>query len=154
MIDFSLNCNEQQLRNLASSLAEVQQSDLVVYLIGDLGSGKTTFARAFIRASGYEEQIVSPTYSRLQVYNCHARQVLHMDFYLAQEKAEDSAMLLADYLDDPVTLLIEWPDNCENLPAADLLINITGTGDSRAVQLRSNSTRAQSCIQQLKQMRC
>ncbi|HSM68854.1 MAG TPA: tRNA (adenosine(37)-N6)-threonylcarbamoyltransferase complex ATPase subunit type 1 TsaE, partial [Xanthomonadales bacterium] len=60
--------DEDAMTGLAAALAGVLQAPLVVYLQGDLGSGKTTFTRALIQALGYPGRVKSPTYGLLELY--------------------------------------------------------------------------------------
>ena len=72
---------ERDLEVFAKKIASVIRAPLVIWLEGDLGAAKTTFARALIQALGYEGRVKSPTYGLLEHYSLEALQVLHLDLY-------------------------------------------------------------------------
>lgn len=83
----------------------------VVELTGDLGAGKTTLARAIMRALGHEGEVPSPTFTILETYDGPDLRVpvVHADFYRLETPEEAYELGLDDYRDDAV-LLAEWPD--------------------------------------------
>ena len=101
---------ESDLEKFAYSFAQVLRAPLVIWLEGDLGTGKTAFARALIHALGYEGKVKSPTYTLLEEYRPGSLQVLHMDLYRISDPGEIEFLGLADMLDEQTILLIEWPD--------------------------------------------
>jgi len=101
---------EQQLESFATRFAHEVHAPLVIWLEGDLGAGKTSFARALIRALGHKGRVKSPTYGLLEQYQVGLLQVLHMDLYRISDPGELEFLGLADLLDERTILLIEWPD--------------------------------------------
>ena len=102
--------HEQQLESFAGKLAHAIRAPLVLWLVGDLGAGKTTFARSLIHALGYPGRVKSPTYGLLEHYQTDLVQVLHLDLYRINDPGELEFLGLADLLDEQTILLIEWPD--------------------------------------------
>lgn len=106
---------------LAQDLAMVAEPGWVIRLEGDLGAGKTTFARAFIRclAADPHLEVPSPTYTLVQRYDEAAPAVLHADLYRLTDPDEMVELGLDD-ADDLAIRLIEWPDNAgpEAFPGA------------------------------------
>jgi tRNA threonylcarbamoyladenosine biosynthesis protein TsaE len=98
---------------------------LVVYLSGDLGAGKTTLVRGFLRAKGFTGSVKSPTYTLVESYNLTDSTVVHLDLYRLREPSELDALGLRD-MDRPGHIwLIEWPERGEGrLPPADLSITL------------------------------
>jgi tRNA threonylcarbamoyladenosine biosynthesis protein TsaE len=93
----------------------------VVTLSGELGSGKSTFARGALRALGVRGPIKSPSYTLLETYELPTVQVLHLDLYRLHDPAELENLGLADYHRPGHLWLIEWPERGEGrLPPADL----------------------------------
>src|SRR5579883_2480879 len=86
---------------LAARLAEQARPGDVIALRGDLGSGKTTFARAFIRALGGGEEVPSPSFTLVQLYELAAATVWHFDLYRLRSPEEAWELGIA---------LIEWPE--------------------------------------------
>lgn len=110
--------NEQSTVKLACDVLSMVQEGDVIALSGDLGAGKTTFARALIRAAAGDErlEVPSPTFTLVQSYVLPRHAILHVDLYRVHE-AEELAELGLDEAEGAVTL-IEWPDRAgEALPA-------------------------------------
>src|SRR5262245_31130660 len=105
---------------LAVSLAAVLKPGDMVALSGDLGSGKTTFARALIRhlAGDATLEVPSPTFTLLQVYDLVEGPVVHADLYRVQAAEELVEMGFDDLARDTV-VLVEWPDRAAGLLRAD-----------------------------------
>lgn len=95
---------------LATELARLLRAGDVVALEGDLGAGKTAFARAVIRAiTARDEEVPSPTFTLVQIYEAPGFDIWHFDLYRL-EKPEDAFELgIEDAISDGLTL-IEWPD--------------------------------------------
>jgi tRNA threonylcarbamoyl adenosine modification protein YjeE len=95
---------------LAEDIAMIAAPGWVIRLDGDLGAGKTTFARAFIRALAKDAslEIPSPTYTLVQRYDEADPPVLHADLYRLSDPSEMVELGLEDE-DDPAIRLIEWP---------------------------------------------
>ena len=123
---------EQQLDYFAKRFALTIKAPLVIWLEGDLGAGKTTFARSLIRALGYEGRVKSPTYGLLEHYQMDSLQVLHMDLYRISDPAELEFLGLVDLLDQNTILLIEWPDKGGQwLPEPDFVFTFSYAGEGR-----------------------
>ncbi len=89
----------------------------IVALSGDLGSGKTTFTQGVADALGIKDQVTSPTFVLLKVYdtaNAIFKRLVHVDAYRLQKNTEIGTIGLTDYVTDPHNLiLIEWPEIVE-----------------------------------------
>lgn len=124
--------------SLAVSLAQRVSYPLVVYLRGEIGTGKTTFARAFLRAKGVDGAIKSPTFTLFESYDTASGPVFHLDLYRIGAAAELEYLGLRDLVATPAWWLIEWPENGVGyLPAADLEIALTYANEGRQVELRA-----------------
>jgi tRNA threonylcarbamoyladenosine biosynthesis protein TsaE len=82
----------------------------VVALSGDLGTGKTTLARAIIAALGHRGEVPSPTYTILETYEGLRLPLVHADFYRLEDPSEVAELGLDDYREG-AALLAEWPDH-------------------------------------------
>ncbi|HJR13555.1 MAG TPA: tRNA (adenosine(37)-N6)-threonylcarbamoyltransferase complex ATPase subunit type 1 TsaE [Rhodanobacteraceae bacterium] len=134
--------NESATMALARRLAPAVLDGGVVFLRGELGAGKTTFARALLRALGVGERVKSPTYSLLERYALDGRDAFHLDLYRIADAGELEWLGL-DELDAPETIvLVEWPERGGGaLPAPDLEVALEHDGAARRGYLTPASTR-------------
>ena len=124
--------DEAGMKALAASMAASVKPPLVVYLEGDLGSGKTTFTRALIHALGYPGRVKSPTYGLLETYPLQSCNIVHLDLYRIVQSGELEFLGIEDLLDEQSVFMIEWPDRGgPMLPAADLIIRFKHSSDAR-----------------------
>ncbi len=115
--------NEEEMLDLGKALASVLAADDVVYLLGNLGVGKTTLVRGIARALGYTGRVTSPTFTLMNIYNSDPP-IYHFDFYRL-EGGEIEDLGLDDYLERQGISLIEWPRlEAAELPEHALLVEI------------------------------
>jgi tRNA threonylcarbamoyladenosine biosynthesis protein TsaE len=135
--------DESTMLRLAAGMARCLPSGtpLVLYLQGDLGSGKTTLARGMLRALGEQGAVRSPTYGLIAEYDTPQGRVLHLDLYRLRVPEELAALGLADFLADTRLWLVEWPEQAQGarLPPADAQVSIDVEGQGRRLQLQSCS---------------
>ena len=114
----------------------------IVELSGELGSGKSTFARGVLRALGAQGPIKSPSYTLLEAYELTASlTVIHLDLYRLRDPEELEHLGLSDY-DRPGNLwLIEWPERgAGRLPRPDLRFEFSIQPDGHRIQRIETST--------------
>jgi len=113
---------------LAESLARVAKGGDVMALYGDLGTGKTAFARAFIRAlTSPDEDVPSPTFTLVQTYDHEPADIWHFDLYRLERPEDAFELGIEDAFHDAISL-IEWPENLgPHLPRNRLDIHFTIT---------------------------
>ncbi len=141
--------DEAAVLALASRCARVLQAPMVIYLSGDLGAGKTTFARALIQSMGYPGRVKSPSYGLLESYQIAGVQVLHLDLYRIEHAAELEYLALADQFDNKSILLVEWPGKGAGfLPAPDLELHLDELGEGRVMQLKAHTAAAARLVRQ------
>lgn len=111
--------------DLAARVAAVAAAGDVITLIGDLGSGKTVFARAFIRAlCDAEEEVPSPTFTLAQTYDAGRFEIFHFDLYRLNHAEEALELGIEEAFADGVSL-IEWGERLGTLlPAARLDVEL------------------------------
>ena len=120
----------------AGKLAELCQPGDVLCLFGDLGAGKTTFARGFLRALGVVDEIPSPTFNLLLTYDTAAGTIWHFDLYRLNEPNEIIELGFEDAMADGISL-IEWPDRLGDwLPERRIEIYLIETKVDTHRQLR------------------
>jgi tRNA threonylcarbamoyl adenosine modification protein YjeE len=112
--------DERGTRRLMVDLASALVPGDFVTLSGDLGAGKTTFARALIRYLAGDEtiEVPSPTFTLVQFYELLRFPLVHIDLYRATGAA-DLAELGLDDLPETAVVLLEWPDRAAGLLPAD-----------------------------------
>lgn len=132
--------NEQSMLDFAAKMAAVCPDTAIIFLYGNLGAGKTTFARGFLRGLGYQGAVKSPTYTIVEPYELPNQKVYHFDFYRLQRAQELEFIGLHDYLVPHAICLIEWPEYGEGmLPPADLSCYIGSVAHGREVKLEAFS---------------
>ncbi|WP_040851321.1 tRNA (adenosine(37)-N6)-threonylcarbamoyltransferase complex ATPase subunit type 1 TsaE [Thiorhodospira sibirica] len=118
--------DEAATERLGAALAMICPPGALIYLHGDLGAGKTTLARAFLRAFGVSGPIKSPTYTLLEPYQTASQQLFHFDLYRLGDPEELEYLGLRECLDGHAITLIEWPERGHGiLPPADLSLTLT-----------------------------
>lgn len=119
-----------------------------VLLTGELGAGKSTFARAFIKAAGHEGAVPSPTYTLVEPYKLASVNIYHIDLYRISDPGELRYLGWSE-LDDGIRL-VEWPDRAPGLlQDSDLALELEYDGNSRQASLRGLSERGSALIQKI-----
>ncbi|MDR1163227.1 MAG: tRNA (adenosine(37)-N6)-threonylcarbamoyltransferase complex ATPase subunit type 1 TsaE [Candidatus Accumulibacter sp.] len=143
--------NEASTLAFGRALAPFLTPGTVVWLRGNLGAGKTTVARAILRALGITGAVKSPTYTLVEVYVVSSLYLYHLDLYRfnAPEEFEDAG--LGEYFRKDAVCLVEWPEKAAGyLPSADVELFLRFAGESREAQLSIRGERERECLIALK----
>jgi len=133
--------NEAETLEFAAQFAKSLKPGDVVSLSGELGAGKSVFARAVMRVLGVmDEALPSPTYTIIQEYESETCRVAHMDWYRLQEEGELQAIGVRDYFQAPWICLIEWPQRAPDLLPDDAIkVSLACVDDSPDVRMIESS---------------
>lgn len=148
--------DQSAVEELAARLASLAPAAGILSLRGDLGAGKSTFARAFLRSLGVTGTIRSPTYTLIEPYDVGAppggpARVLHLDLYRLTDPEELDYLGLRDELDEAL-LLIEWLGQAQGELVADLELSLSGEPDRptcRDLVLQAKTPRGEAWMARL-----
>jgi tRNA threonylcarbamoyladenosine biosynthesis protein TsaE len=142
--------DEEHTLLFGAELAKVCGDTAIIFLQGDLGAGKTTLTRGFLRGLGYEGKVKSPTYTLVEPYEINTQKVFHFDFYRLRDPQELEFIGLPDYFIPDAICIVEWPQNGgQLLPAADLSCYIEPYLKGRQIRIEAHTPHGQLILLQL-----
>ena len=126
-----------------SILKKSDSCPVLIFLIGELGAGKTTLCKGFLKGLGHKDVVKSPTYNLVETYEFSNLVVFHFDFYQISHQKELSNVGIQEYLDTNKSIsIIEWPEKMASfLPNPDIQIIINHSEkkeDQRSLKIKSN----------------
>ena len=132
--------NQASTEKIATQLAKELKGGELLAFSGNLGAGKTVFVKALGRALGVRENITSPTFVLMKVYDAKHKKVnkfVHVDCYRLSMQEDLFEIGLSDYLNyDNIIVAIEWADKIANLPDTAIRIDIKLIeGDKRKITI-------------------
>jgi len=127
--------NIDETNKVAEDLVAKLKGKSVIALSGNLGAGKTTFVKAIANKLGVEENVTSPTFVLIKLYNTKdekIKKIIHVDCYRLDEKEDLYEIGLEDYLEyEDSLVVIEWADKIVNLPDDTIKINMKIIGENK-----------------------
>lgn len=145
--------DETVTESLGSALANAIRArgrGLTLFLEGNLGMGKTTLSRGFMRGLGHRGAVKSPTYTLVEPYEHLDPATYHFDLYRLGDPEELEYMGIRDYFEGTTVCLIEWAERGAGvLPAPDLIICLEREGSGRKVVLKAESEAGCAVVRQL-----
>ena len=132
---------------LGEKLAKIVSPGDLIFLQGDLGSGKTTFMRGFLRGLDFMGKVKSPSYTLLEQY-CLKLTINHFDLYRFKDQNEWEDAGFNEFMNNTDVNVIEWPEKAINvIPQSDLTVGFSYKNeDSRNISIISNTLRGKECI--------
>lgn len=130
-MEYKITTNsEEDTIVLAQNFESEKFNNMVICLIGELGSGKTVFTKGFAGALGIEENITSPTFNIIKEYTSGEEPLYHMDVYRLEGNV--SELGIEEYLKKDGVIIIEWADMIEDkLPEERLEIRFKIVGEEK-----------------------
>lgn len=131
--------NAEQTEQLGAALGSALQSRGLVFLVGELGAGKTTLVRGLLRHMGFTGSTKSPTYTLVEPYEFDEHKVYHFDLYRLADPEELEYIGIDEYLTEALALsLIEWPEKGGNwLPEPHIRVELSYDKDQRQATIIS-----------------
>ena len=120
---------------LGAALAKLNARG-IIGLAGELGAGKTTLVRAWLRALGWQGQVKSPTFTLIESYALNGLTIHHIDLYRLHDASELECLGFRDLLRGESLCLIEWPQRARDLiTEVNIAIDLDYDGEFRQVHL-------------------
>jgi tRNA threonylcarbamoyladenosine biosynthesis protein TsaE len=142
--------SETELLSFAGALANAVNKGAIIYLNGQLGAGKTTFSRGFLRSLGFQDKVKSPTYTIVEPYEIADRKIYHFDLYRLHDAEELEHIGIYEYFTPDAICLIEWPEKgFPLLPSPDLTCKITIKDNNRDICIEANTALGETILKQL-----
>ncbi|MBV1907532.1 MAG: tRNA (adenosine(37)-N6)-threonylcarbamoyltransferase complex ATPase subunit type 1 TsaE [Pseudomonadales bacterium] len=127
--------NEIAMLDYGRELAGHLKGNELIFLVGEIGMGKTTLARGLIGALGYSGRVKSPTYTLVETYAGDGLALYHFDFYRIENPDELDFIGFEEMLEEQAIKLVEWPERASGkLPSADIIISISESQPGRTVE--------------------
>lgn len=155
MQHFSIHLpDEAATAAFGAAFAAVLAPGLVLYLHGDLGSGKTALTRAMLHAAGHAGPVRSPTYTLAEPYTIQVggepARAMHFDLYRMADPEEFLDAGFRDEFDGDTICIIEWPEKAAGLlPSPDIDLFLAVEGEGRALELHACSDKGRLCLDRL-----
>jgi len=135
---------------LGARLAAAVSPGMTVWLVGDLGAGKTTLTRGLLRGLGFGGRVKSPTYTLVEIYPFSSFNLYHFDLYRFVDPEEWEDAGFREYFNPQSICLVEWPEKGGALlPPPDLEIRLEIIGESRLARLRGRTEEGGRCVEKM-----
>jgi len=146
-VRLKLNSEEETIA-LGARLGRLLKPGALVLLRGELGAGKTTFARGLARGAGYRGRVSSPTFALAHVYRCKKLTIHHLDLYRIA-KGGDAELGLDELLADPRgAVVVEWPAAAGGAwPKDRLEVSLSHVPGGRRVALKAAGPAARKVLE-------
>lgn len=143
--------DESETERMGAVLAAGLHAGLVIYLVGDLGAGKTTLVRGSLRALGYSGKVKSPTYTLVEPYAISRLDLYHFDFYRFNAPEEYLDAGLDEFFSGTGVCMVEWPDKAAPFVAKpDVEVRLDAADSGRRCQVSALTEAGQQCVTKMK----
>jgi tRNA threonylcarbamoyladenosine biosynthesis protein TsaE len=143
--------NEKAQLDFGARLARAcDHKSCIIFLQGDLGAGKTTLVRGFLKQKGFQGKVKSPTYTLVETYEINHQEILHIDLYRIENPQEIFNLGIFEVSSEGKIYLIEWPERAmTELPIPDITCSITILEKGRACQMIAHSPRGEKVLNKM-----
>ncbi len=147
---------QSETEHLGDVIGTILEPGDLLYLDGDLGTGKTTLTKSIAKSRGIApEAVTSPTFTLVHEYRANGIVLYHFDLYRLASSAELDNLGFDDYIDGSGIVVIEWASKAiDRLPGEAVSIEIVAgsSPDDRLAQIRGYGDRSTSIVEQLKRI--
>jgi len=141
--------DEKATLQFGAKLAKRLPNNIVIFLEGELGAGKTTLVRGILNALGYKGTVKSPTYTLVEPYFLHKKNIYHFDLYRLKDPEELELIGIRDYFGDSICL-IEWPERGKGcLPLADLRLEFLILQIGRSIKMTAQTEAGEKLVKRI-----
>lgn len=135
---------------LGERLGQVLRPGLSVWLVGDLGAGKTTLARGLLRGLGYLGRVKSPTYTLVELYTLSRFNLYHFDLYRIADPDEWEDAGFRECFNEASVCLVEWPEKAKGvLPPPDVQVSLEFSDGGRHARMSGLTEGGKECVARL-----
>ena len=128
----------------------IVKNKFTIVLKGEIGTGKTTFSRGFIKSFGYKDNVKSPTFPIIETYDFKNLRIHHYDFYRLKSLDEIFELGFYENFKSNDINIIEWPNLFEKaISKIDLSITFEYLGECRLAKMISKTLNGQKCIEKI-----
>ena len=139
--------NEKKTLEFGNNISKYLFGGLLIFLKGELGSGKTTLTRGLINGLGHKGSVKSPTYSLLEQYKFEKLNINHFDLYRFNTSDEWITSGFQEHINNVDVNIIEWPEIAGDiLPKPDLEIEIFYENAGRSIDIKSFTEKGNACL--------
>ena len=142
--------NETETTEIGAKVASYLKGGEIIYLKGELGTGKTTFVRGALHKLGFTGSVKSPTFTIVEPYSIDSHVIYHFDLYRLDDPEELESLGIRDYCDGQSICFFEWPEKGGSLlPNADINLELTYFENTREVEFTAKSDIGKTILKQL-----
>jgi tRNA threonylcarbamoyladenosine biosynthesis protein TsaE len=139
--------DEAATLGLGELLSSALRGGMTIFLLGDLGAGKTTLTRGILRGLGHTGRVKSPTYTLVEPYVISNLYLHHFDLYRFADPTEWEDAGFRELFNPQSVCLVEWPDKAGGqLPLPDWTIDLQPYGDGRQLTLSAGTATGALCL--------
>jgi len=136
MINYYYSNSETNYSQIFEDQKLAEYSKCIIFLNGEIGSGKTSIVRRYIKLFNLNKTITSPTFTLINEYQLEQIKIFHYDLYKIKSTQELIDIGINDYLNQNALHFFEWPNNCSSLlPRPNVIIDLINVHSGRLIKV-------------------